>query len=200
MGPGLRDRFTFVVSLFFSAGVANAQTPAPTIFAKPTALRPAAAAKPATPGTAPAPPNLAPPAQSEKTPAAEIANKTQQHALQGNWIVYWYGVNKSTIMNVAQASGNNGLTTFMGALATLDKEACSTVGTVIDSAKLQYQDGPATKTLSVSAYVIMRVQCKNSQIWIEAFGLPAGKVLMSGRATLIDLSGKRSYAPVALGR
>ena len=161
---------------------------------------PATAPKaPAPKTTKPAPAPALPPQPS--IPAVEGEKpKTQNHVLQGNWNVYWYGVNKATYMNIAQASGGDGITTFMGAIATLDKEACSTFGTVIDAADAHYQDGPTYKTISMSAYVIMRVQCKNSQIWIEAFGLPAGKVLMTGRATIIDANGQRKYAPVALGR
>lgn len=178
-------------SLFLSMGDASAQPAAPAATPK------IPAQKNAKPAPAPAP---VPPAQPS-TPAVEGEQpKTQNHVLQGNWNVYWYGVNKATYMNIAQASGGSGITTFMGALATLDKEACSTFGTVIDAADASYQDGPTSKTISMSAYVIMRVQCKNSQIWIEAFGLPAGKVLMTGRATIIDANGQRKYAPVALGR
>jgi|GEM_PF-6374353 len=145
----------------------------------------------------PAPP---PPSQPETPTVTDDKSKKQNHILLGNWTVYWFGVNKVTYMNIAQASGSDGITTFMGGIATLDKEVCSTFGTVIDAAEAHYQDGPTTKNINMSAYVIMRVQCKQSQIWIEAFGLPAGKVLMSGRATILDVSGQRKYAPVAFGR
>jgi len=141
------------------------------------------------------------PSSETSTPTmAEDKSKTQNHVLQGNWNIYWYGINKVTYMSIAQASGSGGITTFMGGVSTLDKEACSTFCTVIDAAEAHYQDGPTTKTISMNAYVIIRVQCKNSQIWIEAFGLPSGKVLMSGRATVIDVNGQRKYLPVALGR
>jgi hypothetical protein len=173
----------------------------------PTKPKPTAAPKPsATEEPKPvAQPSLAPaaPADAGKPaagPPAADPSKPPQHVLQGEWIAYWYGVQKVTPMNIAQASGNAGITTFMGGIATLDNEACAVVGTVLDNAEARYEEGPAAKALSISAYVMMRAQCKNSQIWIEAFGLPAGKVLMSGRATILGSDGKRSYAPIAFGR
>ncbi len=171
---------------------------------KPPKPKPASSAAkapaPASPKTEPkeapsagAPTNGAAPATADPT-------KTPQHMLQGNWVVFWYGENKATPMNIAQASGNNGITTFMGGIATLQNEVCALVGTVLDDAKAQYADGPTTKSLAIAAYVMMRAQCAKSQIWIEAFGLPDGKVLMSGRAMIVSSDGQRSYAPVAFGR
>jgi len=169
---------------------------------KPSKPKPAssAAKAPASPKTEgkEAPSAVAP--TNGAAPATADPSKTPQHVLQGNWIVFWYGENKATPMNIAQASGNNGITTFMGGIATLQNEVCALVGTVLDDAKAQYADGPTTKSLAIAAYVMMRAQCAKSQIWIEAFGLPDGKVLMSGRAMIVSSDGQRSYAPVAFGR
>jgi 6-phosphogluconate dehydrogenase len=103
-------------------------------------------------------------------------------------------------MNIAQASTTGQITNFMGGFATLDREACAVSGTLLDRVLANYEEGPAAKTIAVDAYVVMRAQCAKQQIWVEAFGLPGGKVAMSGRATFIDAEGKRAYAPIAFGR
>ena len=122
------------------------------------------------------------------------------HALQGDWKVYWLNDNKITRLNIVQVSPGAGQTSFIGAIATQGGEACTLSGTVLDTLAGQYAEGPETREITISAYVIVRAQCAKGQIWIESFGFPSGKILLSGRATFIPAEGPRSYAPVALGR
>lgn len=197
------SRFAFfglaALAVFLScASLAQAQNPKSTAKPAAPAGKPKPAATPAAPAQAPTPA----PGVSGAEGAANDADptKTPQHQLMGNWYIYWIGSQKATRMNIAQASTTGSITNFMGGFATLDKEACAISGTVLDRVLANYEEGPEVKTIGVDAYVIMRAQCAKQQIWIEAFGLPGGKVAMSGRATFIDSEGKRTYAPIAFGR
>lgn len=157
-------------------------------------------AKKKDPKASEAPPKKGPSDSSSSPPKEEENATVRNHVLQGNWNVYWFGDSKVTRMNIVQASGAGGLTNLVGAFATQDGEACPLTGTVFDLVNAQYEEGPTVKTIGISAYVLARAQCQKGQLWIEAFGLPTGKVLMSGRITFIPNEGQRSYVPVALGR
>jgi hypothetical protein len=163
---------------------------------------PAAQRAPKPSATAP----LKPPASSPAKPpeATSEAGGTEGgkpvHALEGVWKVYWIDQNKASEMRIGQVATAPNITSLVGSMATLDAEACPMTGSVIDALNGSYQDGLETKSHQISAYVVLRAQCPNRQIWIEGFGLPAGRVLISGRATIIDAAGKRSYSAVGLGR
>jgi Flp pilus assembly protein TadD len=88
----------------------------------------------------------------------------------------------------------------VGALASQEGEACTVNGTVVDTLNAQFAEGIEMRTLAVQSYVVAKAACAKQQIWIEAFGLPNGKVLMSGRATMVPQEGERRYLAVALGR
>lgn len=171
----------------------QATTAAP---AKKKAKKPAAAAAPA----APAQDAAAEPAQAVAPADAAVPAKTG-HVLEGDWKVYWIGDDKTSQLKLIQAqSAGKGLTNFVGALASADGEACPVNGTVVDSLNGQFAEGIEMRTLAIQSYVVAKAICAKQQIWIEAFGLPNGKVLMSGRATIVPAAGERSYLAVALGR
>ncbi|WP_156647862.1 hypothetical protein [Methylobacterium sp. Leaf87] len=148
-------------------------------------------APPAVPG--PTAPDL--PAASNPAPGGKPA-----HALEGTWKVFWLDRNKSTELRVGQVSVTPNLTSLVGSMATLEGEACPLTGSVLDTLNGTYIDGLDTKSQQISAYVVIRAQCPNRQIWIEGFGLPKGRVLISGRATSIEANGSRTYLAVGLGR
>jgi hypothetical protein len=58
-------------------------------------------------------------------------------------------------------------------------------GTVIDTIAGRFTDGLEEKIHTLVAFTVLRAQCPSGQIWIEGLGLPAGRVLISGRATFI---------------
>ena len=138
--------------------------------------------------------------KDNKTKTAAVDVEGPKHVLEGAWKVYWIDENVSTQMRVGKAFSGKGITTFMGGLATLSGEACPMTGTVVDGLAGQFSNGPEQRMLNISAFVVIRVQCVNSELWIEALGLPAGKVLMSGRATAIPKEGAQQYLPIGLGR
>ena len=141
------------------------------------------------------------PAPAPAAPAAPAQpGKPQRHQLMGEWNVYWVSDNRTSKMRVLQAQSAEGITNFSGALGTAGGDACTITGTVVDNFGGQYVDGTDAKTVSIAAYVVARALCDQGQIWIEAFGLPSGKALMSGRATFIAADGRRSFVPIALGR
>jgi hypothetical protein len=146
------------------------------------------------------PPKKPPAATAPQAPAAPAPTDDSKHMLLGDWNIYWVADNRTSKMKVFQAQTLNGVTSFAGALATAYGEACTFSGNVLDTFTGQFADDQNIKTVNVSAYVIIKGLCDNGQVWIEAFGLPSGKALMSGRATFINMQGNRNYVPVALGR
>lgn len=139
------------------------------------------------------------PAGSATPPAADAAKKG--HHLEGEWKVYWFGEDRTTQMNIVQVTQQNpGLTNFVGAIGTPSGEGCAVNGTVVDSLNGQFAEGIEVRTLAILSYVIAKANCAQEQLWLETFGLPSGKVLLSGRATFVATDGKRRYAPIALGR
>jgi hypothetical protein len=156
---------------------------------------------------APRPPAApSPPAAPNPTaaPAAKAAVPQPQekptHALEGAWKVYWINENKTSEMRIGQVVRGEGLTNVVGSIATLQAEACPLTGTVVDSLTGQFIDGIETKMQQISAYVVLRAQCPTRQIWIEGFGMPNGRVLIPGRATVIGSKGDREFHAVGLGR
>jgi len=151
-----------------------------------------------------------PPAKkSEAAPAAAPVKPddsstdaaTKGHVLRGEWKVYWIGEDRTTQMNVVEANQTQpGLTSFIGAIGTPSGEGCPITGTVVDSLNGQFAEGIEVRTLAIVSYVVARATCPQDQLWVEAFGLPNGKVLMSGRATFVSPDGKRRYAAIAFGR
>jgi hypothetical protein len=103
-------------------------------------------------------------------------------------------------MRVAQVFPGAALTNLVGAMATLSGEACTMTETVIDTIAGRFTDGLEEKIHTLVAFTVLRAQCPSGQIWIEGLGLPAGRVLISGRATFIAPNGERTYASVGLGR
>lgn len=138
------------------------------------------------------------PAKSEPEPQGSAE---KNHALQGEWKVYWIADDRTTQMNVVSAvQTQTGLTNFIGALGTIGGEGCPITGTVVNSLNGQFAEGIEVRTLAILSYVVARANCQQEQVWLEAFGLPSGKVLMSGRVTFVAGDGKRRYLAVALGR
>lgn len=167
----------------------------------PTANPPNAGAAAVAPGAAGPNSGTAPPAGSAKAEGTSPApGEGPNHVLEGVWKLYWLAENKATEMRIGQAFAGKGVTTFIGALATLSGEVCPVTGTVVDRMQGQYVDGLEQKTLAISAFVVVRAQCASGQLWIEALGLPSGKVLMSGRATSMPTGGQQTYLSVGIGR
>jgi hypothetical protein len=150
--------------------------------------------------------DVAPAAKAENVPAAAAlaapANATAKgHVLQGEWKVYWISEDRTTQMNVVQASQTQpGLTSFIGAIGTPSGEGCPLTGTVVDNLSGRFSEGIEVRSLAIISYVVAQAACAKDQLWVEAFGLPNGKVLMSGRATFVSADGKRRYAAIAFGR
>jgi hypothetical protein len=171
-------------SLVFLAGAAGIGAAA----AQPGPQVPAAVPAVPPPGPVAAPP---PPAASAPT----------RHVLAGEWRIGWPtrpGVlNLMTIETVAPFAG--GLQIY-GRVAADNGETCPMTGTVYDEFSGQVREGLDIRTVTMSTLVRMRVQCRASELWIEAFGLPGGPVLMSGRGTVIAGDGQRVHHPVQLGR
>lgn len=199
------------LAFFAASPPVSAQTPVPvTQETAPAKAKPAAApakkpakkpakAAPIAPAAAEAAPVPKGEAQAPES-ADPLTKPPPPHSLQGDWKVFWLNDNKVTRLNVVQVSPGAGVTSFIGAISKLDGEACTLNGTVLDALAGQYAAGPETREIAISAYVIIRAQCSKGQVWIEAFGFPSGKILLSGRASFIPAEGARSYAPVALGR
>ena len=155
--------------------------------------------------TPPVPPAKAAPAP-QPAPAQPVPAQPEPqggktaHALEGTWKVYWIDQNKASEMRIGQVTAVPNLTSLVGSMATLDGEACPLNGSVVDALTGTFLDGLETKAQQISAYVVIRAQCANRQVWIEGFGLPSGRVLISGRATMIATNGARSYFAVGIGR
>ncbi len=148
----------------------------------------------------------APAAKPESAPAAAAPATppnagAKGHVLQGEWKVYWISEDRTTQMNVVQANQTQpGLTSFIGAIGTPSGEGCPLTGTVVDNLNGQFSEGIEVRNLAILSYVVAQAACAKDQLWVEAFGLPGGKVLMSGRATFVSADGKRRYAAIAFGR
>lgn len=145
-----------------------------------------------------------PPAEQKSSPKAapqKEAGAAKGHVLQGEWKVYWISDDRTTQMKVVEATQiQAGLTNFIGAIGTPAGDGCSITGTVVDNLNGQFAEGIEVRTAAILSYVIAHASCPREQLWLEAFGLPTGKILMSGRATFIAPDGARRYAAVALGR
>ena len=217
--PNRRALPCAVFSLLLVSAGAQGQTSAPSEAPKAVDRKPASATpqKRATAAPAKPAPNAGnrTPADGLTSPAAHSAPADQpsvqerpatdptarpEHMLSGVWKVYWMDQNKTTELRIAQVYPGREVTNFVGAMATLGGEACPITGTVIDTLAGRFSDGLELKAHMVSAFVVLRAQCQSGQIWIEALGLPAGQVLMSGRATSIAANAARSYTAVGLGR
>jgi hypothetical protein len=152
---------------------------------------------PPTTGKAPAEQKSAP----KTAPQKEAGAAAKGHVLQGEWKVYWISDDRTTQMKVVEATQiQTGLTNFIGAIGTPTGDGCSITGTVVDNLNGQFAEGIEVRTAAILSYVIAHASCPREQLWLEAFGLPTGKILMSGRATFIAPDGARRYAAVALGR
>jgi hypothetical protein len=130
----------------------------------------------------------------------KAAPESRPHVLEGAWKVYWLDQDKVTEMQISNAFAGQGVTNLMGAMVLLNGISCPLTGNVVDTMEATYKDGPERKTIDVSAFVTLKVQCETRVMWIETMGLPSGPFLMVGRATQIGANGERAMGALALGR
>ncbi len=140
-------------------------------------------------------------AKAAKPIVPQLADKETQHVLSGIWLVTWVARSKASQLQISQVRAEDGVTTFSGRFAApIGEETCPLTGSVIDRGNVQYSDGIEQRTVSVSALVFIRAQCKSSLVFFELFGLPSGTVLMTGRSMVVASNGEKTYEPIALSR
>ncbi|MEN3952053.1 hypothetical protein [Iodidimonas sp. SYSU 1G8] len=142
---------------------------------------------------------LGSPAWSQQA-KSKTAPGSRPHVLQGLWKIYWLDQNKQTEMRIVEVFPGKGTTNLVGAMALMSGVVCPMTGSVSDTMTGEVVDGLEKRIVTTSAFVTLKAQCPDRQLWVEAFGLPSGPYLMNGRATQIDKADRRSFGAVALGR
>lgn len=130
---------------------------------------------------------------------AEPAPAARQHVLEGRWIIQRLDQDTTAEIRITQVFPARGVTNVSGLLVLGPGVGCPVTGSVIDDLTAQFDDEPEVRSFPISAFVTFRARCGDREYWIEALGLPSGRILMNGRMTEITPSG-RGFAPVSIGR
>lgn len=125
---------------------------------------------------------------------------TVGHVLIGEWTLLWLSLNRSHSVTIEHAFSAGGMTNLVGHAIGDQTGNCPLTGYVVDEFVGELRDGFDIRTVPLSALVRLRIQCPTEEIRIDAFGLPDGPVLISGRAMLLLGDGSRIVEAVAMGR
>lgn len=115
----------------------------------------------------------------------------------GKWRVFWTADGRVSDMSIDTVTARGEAAIFAGSIVQ-DNVACPLQGQLVSTTRVTYAEGIQSTSLDVPSLVTISAACPALMIAMEAFGLPDGKFLMSGRAIVKASSGAQAILPFAL--